>query len=49
VGLEFVEPAERIHLVKGNYFGFQYRLSKLPPELEEAKEIELRECSSTRR
>jgi hypothetical protein len=40
--LEFVKPAERIPLVKGTYLGFQYRLSRLPPELENTKEIELR-------
>ena len=40
--LEFVRPAERIPLVKGTYLGFQYRLSKLPPELENTKVIELR-------
>jgi len=40
--LEFVKPAERIPLVKGGYLGFQYGLSKLPPELENTREIELR-------
>jgi hypothetical protein len=40
--LEFVRPAERIPLVKGTYLGFQYRLSRLPPELENTEAIELR-------
>ena len=40
--LEFVMPAERIPLVKGTYLGFQYRISSLPPELENTKEIALR-------
>ena len=40
--LEFVKAAERIPLVKGTYLGFQYRISSLPPELENTKEIALR-------
>lgn len=40
--LEFIKPAERVPLIKGRYLGFQYRLSKLPPELEYTKVIELR-------
>jgi hypothetical protein len=44
--LEFVGPAERIPLVKGTYLGFQYRLSKLPAELENTRVIELRRVLS---
>ena len=40
--LEFVKQAERIPLVKGTYLGFQYRISKFPPELEDTRVIELR-------
>jgi len=40
--LEFVNQAKRIPLVKGTYLGFQYRISKLPPELEKTRIIELR-------
>jgi hypothetical protein len=40
--LEFVRQAERIPLVKGTYLGYQYRISRLPPELENKREIELR-------
>ena len=40
--LEFVRQTERIPLVKGTYLGYQYRISKLPPELENNKVIELR-------
>jgi len=40
--LEFVSEAERIPLLKGTYLGFQYRLSSLPPELEDTRVIKLR-------
>jgi len=40
--LEFVSKAERIPLVKGTYLGFQYRISRLPHELENTRVIELR-------
>ena len=40
--LEFVNQAEHIPLVKGTYLGFQYRISRLPPELEDTRVIELR-------
>ena len=40
--LEFDKQSERIPLVKGTYLGFQYRISDLPPELENTRVIKLR-------
>lgn len=42
LSLEFVKQAERIPLVKNTYLGFQYRISRLLPELENTRIIELR-------
>lgn len=40
--IQFVRPAERIPLVKGSYFGFQYIIGNLFPILDDGQVMELR-------